>query len=145
MTGEHSPTGGVKPFPIAGRYVNERERLAGMTDAERAWRAQWLKDQILSKHEPVHVPALERELLNPIRRFYRFPLDCVESMMKPVVVSLILVFAICVPPDDVTTTNLPLSGHCIRARIALLLRQGRNWSCSAVCDDILLQISSECE
>lgn len=145
MTGEHSPTGGVKPFPIAGRYVSERERLAGMTDAERAWRAQWLKDQILSKHEPVHVPALERELLNPIRRFYRFPLDCVESMMKPVVVSLKLVLQLVCRLDDVTTTNLTLLGHRICARIAILLRQGRNWSVCIVCHDILLQIPSECE
>lgn len=91
MPKEHSPAGGVKPFPIAGRYVSERERLAGMTDGERAWRAQWLKDQILSKHEPVHVPELERELMNPIRRFYRYPLDCVERMMMPVVVSFCFV------------------------------------------------------
>jgi NADH dehydrogenase (ubiquinone) 1 beta subcomplex subunit 6 len=77
----------AKPFPIAGRYVNERERMTGMTESERAWRAQWLKDQVLSHREPVRVPELERELMNPIRRLYRAPLDMVESMMKPIVVS----------------------------------------------------------
>lgn len=41
-----SETGGVRPMGIAGRMVRERERLVGMTDAERAWRAQYLKDQV---------------------------------------------------------------------------------------------------
>lgn len=41
-----SETGGVRPMAIAGRMVRERERLVGMTDAERAWRAQYLKDQV---------------------------------------------------------------------------------------------------
>lgn len=78
-----SQTGGVKPFSIAGRYVNERERLNGMTDAERAFRKQWLKDQILTHNEPKHVPQLYQELYNPIRRFYRWPLDKVWTILTP--------------------------------------------------------------
>lgn len=79
-----SDTGGVKPFPIAGRYVSERERLLGMTDSERAWRAQYLKDQILSPNEPRFVPELYKETMNPIRRFYRAPLDAVHRILTPV-------------------------------------------------------------
>lgn len=78
-----SDTGGVKPFSIAGRYVNERERLNGMTDAERAFRKQWLKDQILSEHEPRFVPELYKETYNPIRRFYRWPLDQLYKALTP--------------------------------------------------------------
>jgi NADH dehydrogenase (ubiquinone) 1 beta subcomplex subunit 6 len=84
---EHTATGGVKSFPIAGRLVNERERLRGMTDDERAWRRQWVKDQILSKNEPRHVPEYWNEITNPIRRFYQFPLATVEKVIAPVVVS----------------------------------------------------------
>ncbi|KAL5282198.1 hypothetical protein ACFFRR_005426 [Megaselia abdita] len=79
-----SPTGGVKPMAIAGRMVRERERLIGMTDFERNWRKQWLKDQELGHHEPKRVPALERELMNPIRRFYRAPLDKLCEALTPV-------------------------------------------------------------
>ncbi|XP_037040237.1 uncharacterized protein LOC119077153 [Bradysia coprophila] len=77
-----SQTGGVTPMAIAGRMVSERERLLGMSAEERAWRAQWLKDQRLAPHEPVHIPELYR--LNPIRRFYKAPLNQVESMLAPV-------------------------------------------------------------
>lgn len=42
-----SETGGARPMAIAGRMVRERERLVGMTDAERAWRSQYLKDQVI--------------------------------------------------------------------------------------------------
>lgn len=78
-----SKTGGVKPMSIAGRYVSERERLNGMTDAERKFRAQYLKDQILSPNEPRHVPELARSTLNPIRRFYRYPLDKLCEFLTP--------------------------------------------------------------
>lgn len=71
---------------IAGRMVRERERLIGMTDFERNWRKQWLKDQELH-HEPKPVPALEKELMNPIRRFYRAPLDKLCEVLTPVMVS----------------------------------------------------------
>lgn len=81
-----SQTGGVRPMAIAGRMVSERERLFGMSTEERAWRAQWVKDQRLSPNEPVHVPELIKSKLNPIRRFYRAPLDKVMSILTPVVV-----------------------------------------------------------
>lgn len=79
-------TAGVKPMAIAGRMVRERERLVGMTDQERAWRKQWLKDLELH-HGPRTVPALEKELMNPIRRAYRAPLDAVHKALTPVLVS----------------------------------------------------------
>lgn len=81
-----SQTGGVRPMAIAGRMVSERERLFGMSPEERAWRAQWVKDQRLAPHEPVHVPELINSRLNPIRRFYRAPLDKVCSILTPVLV-----------------------------------------------------------
>ncbi|KAG8230577.1 hypothetical protein J437_LFUL004490 [Ladona fulva] len=75
-----SQTGGVKPFPIEGRVGRVRERLTGMTDEEREWRKKWLKDQELSPREPVAVP----EVLNPIRRAYRMPLDKIFTALVPV-------------------------------------------------------------
>lgn len=84
---ESSPTGGVQPFPIGGRLVKERERLLGMSDQERAWRKQYLKDQQLSEREPVYVPEYWLERTNPIRRFYQFPLATVEKALSPVIVS----------------------------------------------------------
>lgn len=82
-----SDTGGVKPFPIGGRLVRERERLLGMTDEERAYRKQYLKDQILAHDEPREVPEYWLERTNPIRRFYQFPLATVEKALTPVIVS----------------------------------------------------------
>ena len=87
MSVPHSPTGGVQPFPIGGRLVRERERLLGMSNEERAWRKQYLKDQELSKNEPRFVPEYWKERTNPIRRFYQFPLNTVENIIKPVIVS----------------------------------------------------------
>uniref|UniRef100_A0A0A9ZHC0 NADH dehydrogenase [ubiquinone] 1 beta subcomplex subunit 6 n=1 Tax=Lygus hesperus TaxID=30085 RepID=A0A0A9ZHC0_LYGHE len=80
-----STTGGVKAFSIQGRLCRERERLhgSGMTPAERAWRAQWIKDQRLAPHEPVHVPEIQNHLVNPIRRFYRAPMDKFEKLLVP--------------------------------------------------------------
>lgn len=78
-----SQTGGVKPMSIAGRMQSERERLLGMTDAERAWRIQWLKDQQLSPSEPRNVAEIRTALYNPIRRAYRWPLDQVEKVLCP--------------------------------------------------------------
>lgn len=80
-----SPTGGVKPMSIAGRYMSERERLAGMTPAERAFRKQWLKDQELAPNEPRNVPEMYKARYNPIRRFYRWPLDQFGKMLVPMV------------------------------------------------------------
>lgn len=79
-------TGGVEPMGIAGRMVRERERLLGMSTEERAWRAQWVKDQHLAPNEPVHVPEYWKERINPIRRFYRAPLDGLYNALKPVLV-----------------------------------------------------------
>ena len=48
-----SPTGGVKAMNIGGRLVRERERLIGMTEEERAWRARYLKSHILAPEVPL--------------------------------------------------------------------------------------------
>ncbi|XP_043488027.1 uncharacterized protein LOC122514943 [Polistes fuscatus] len=70
---------------LGRRMVRQRERLIGMTDEERAWRAQFLKDQILDPSEPVIPPNYYKERYNPIRRFYRAPLDKFENMLVPLV------------------------------------------------------------
>lgn len=83
-----SQSGGAKPMAIQGRMAHERERLSGMTEAERAWRKQWLKDQVLNPKEPLFIPKDSPELLNPIRRFYRWPLDKLfYGILKPKIVS----------------------------------------------------------
>ncbi|XP_037957465.1 uncharacterized protein LOC119687275 [Teleopsis dalmanni] len=79
---ESSDTGNVKPMDLGGRLVRERERLIGMTSEERAWRKQYLKDLQLS-HGPRRVPELELELTNPIRRFYKAPLDKLCDVLTP--------------------------------------------------------------
>lgn len=89
-----SPTGGVKPFSLEGRLYRERERLSGMTAEERAWRAKWVKDQVLSPNEPRVVPELYKELYNPIRRVYRKPLDAVQKLLEPIMVIIIADFFI---------------------------------------------------
>ncbi|KAL1490838.1 hypothetical protein ABEB36_013463 [Hypothenemus hampei] len=81
--GLESQTGGVKPMAIAGRFDLERERLLGMTEAERAYRKQWLKDQHLAPNEPRVVPEIYKATTNPIRRFYRWPLDQLEKKLTP--------------------------------------------------------------
>lgn len=78
-----SNTGGVKPVNLGGRLVNVRERMLGMSDWERAYRKQYLKDQILSPNEPKYVHELYLELNNPIRRFYRAPLDAFGRWLEP--------------------------------------------------------------
>lgn len=79
-----SQTAGVKPMSIAGRFNSERERLLGMTDEERAFRKQWLKDQELAPNEPRPVPEMYRATYNPIRRAYRWPLDQLAKVLLPV-------------------------------------------------------------
>ena len=71
--------GGVKPMHLEGRGAMRRERLAGMTHEERLYRKQWLSDQVLTPREPVFNPKLWKEFRNPIRRFYRFPLDYFQN------------------------------------------------------------------
>lgn len=78
-----SDTGGVQPMRIEGRTDTERERLIGMTEEERKWRARFLKSQILAPEEPVVPKGWYQERFNPIRRFYRFPMDKVESALTP--------------------------------------------------------------
>ena len=84
-----SQSGGLKPMAIEGRMSRTRERCIGMTDAERAWRAKWVKDQILHADEPKIPEAYYKERFNPIRRFYRFPLDKFERAIFPMMVLLI--------------------------------------------------------
>ena len=80
-------TGGVKAFPIEGRFAHERERLAGgFNDADRAWRKQYLKDQELH-NEPINPEWYYRERYNPIRRFYRWPLETLFNNLEPTLVS----------------------------------------------------------
>ncbi|XP_022663987.1 uncharacterized protein LOC111268892 [Varroa jacobsoni] len=82
----HSYTGGVKPMNVEGRFGNERSRLSGeFTDADRAWRKQWLKDQVIAPDEPRHVPELVRSYKNIIRRFYQYPFDKLEATLEPYV------------------------------------------------------------
>lgn len=80
-----SDTGGVLAMDLVGRLSRERERLASMTDAERAFRREYLKAQQLAPDEPRFVPALYKELYNPIRRAYRFPLDVIGKFLGPIV------------------------------------------------------------
>lgn len=81
-------TGGVKPMTITGRMTRERERCIGMSDEERRWRAQWLKDQELSPREPVHVDELTKAIRNPIRRFYTRPLNFIgDKYLVPAMVN----------------------------------------------------------
>lgn len=83
-----SDTGGVKPMTIAGRMVRERERCIGMTAEERAWRAQWLKDQVLTEREPVYVKEYHDAIRNPFRRFYTAPLNAVGRYLIPIMVNI---------------------------------------------------------
>lgn len=80
-----SDTGGVKSFPIETRLGDIRERLLGMTDEERAYRRQWLKDQHLSPNEPREVPELYKARYNIFRRIYRYPLNQLQNILTPVV------------------------------------------------------------
>lgn len=82
----HSETGGVRPMNIQGRMMRERERMIGMTDAERAWRAKWVKDQVLHG-EPVVPNTWYKERYNPIRRFYRAPMEAFQAALTPLIVS----------------------------------------------------------
>jgi NADH dehydrogenase (ubiquinone) 1 beta subcomplex subunit 6 len=79
-----SPTGGVEAFPIEGPLGNERYRLTvGMTDEDRAYRRQWLQDQILAESEPVEIPGYYEARYNPIRRAYMWPLNQVFAPLYP--------------------------------------------------------------
>jgi len=71
---------------IEGRFGHERARLSGeFTDADRAWRKQWLKDQHLAPDEPRVVPELQREFKNAFRRIYRAPMDALFRALEPTI------------------------------------------------------------
>ncbi|KOX69501.1 hypothetical protein WN51_06588 [Melipona quadrifasciata] len=80
-----SNSGGVKVMNIGGRVMNERERLIGMLDEERAWRARFLKSQHLAPDEPLMSKEYYKHYYNPFRRFYRVPLNAFERLLTPVV------------------------------------------------------------
>lgn len=82
--GKGGQLAGVKPMSISGRFNSERERLLGMTEEERLFRKQWLQDQHLSPNEPRVVPEMYKATFNPIRRFYRWPLDQVGKALTPI-------------------------------------------------------------
>lgn len=73
---------------IAGRLTRDRERCIGMTPEERAWRAQWLKDQQLTPREPVYVKEYHEAIRNPIRRFYTAPLNALGRALEPIMVNI---------------------------------------------------------
>ncbi|KOC71177.1 hypothetical protein WH47_06238 [Habropoda laboriosa] len=79
-----SDSSGVKPMTISGRLSSERERLIGMTDDERAFRARYLKSLELAPEEPITPEGLYKETYNPFRRFYRVPLNKFEAALKPI-------------------------------------------------------------
>lgn len=68
---------------IAGRMARERERMLGMSDEERAWRKRFLKHQILVD-EPVTPPNYYKLRYNPIKRFFRFPMDMFQKAITPI-------------------------------------------------------------
>jgi NADH dehydrogenase (ubiquinone) 1 beta subcomplex subunit 6 len=104
-----SDTGGVKPFSIQGRLARERERLLGMSDKERAWRRQWIKDQELSPNEPRYVPEYYKERYNPIRRAYKMPLDIAFKPLIPVLVREVKMHSVVLG-----TSNLPIMARLVR-------------------------------
>jgi len=69
---------------ITGRTHLEKVRLDGMTPEQREWRKKWLKDQTLSPREPILIPKDHPDLMNPIRRFYRKPLDVLFFKVLPI-------------------------------------------------------------
>jgi len=83
---DHSYTGGVKAMNISGRLIHEKERLYGMTPEEREWRKKWLRDQELTPREPIAAKYYDKDLMNPIRRMYRKPLDIVWfKLLEPMI------------------------------------------------------------
>lgn len=81
-----SDTGGVVPMVLEGREKFMQDRMRGMTPERRAYRKQWLHDQVLSHREPVEVPQLYEELHNPFRRLLNYPFRRLELALKPTMV-----------------------------------------------------------
>ena len=74
-----------KPFPIEP-FPHERQRLPfKMTEEDRMRRKIWLHSQELTEREPIRVPELERMIFNPIRRFYRAPMDKLFAALAPAI------------------------------------------------------------
>ncbi|CAK9293169.1 unnamed protein product [Gordionus sp. m RMFG-2023] len=73
------------PMSLQGKMRFERERLAGMTDAERKWRNQWLKDQEIKATEPVDIPELYTFYNNFFRRAFHWPMDTLFSLLVPII------------------------------------------------------------
>ncbi|EFN85855.1 hypothetical protein EAI_12507 [Harpegnathos saltator] len=76
---------GDRPMSITRRMDRERERMLGMTDEERAWRKKWLKAQVLAPEEPVMPNNYYKEMYNPLRRFYKWPMNKFQNMLEPVI------------------------------------------------------------
>ncbi len=73
-----SDTGGVSPMVLEGREKFMKERMRGMTPEQRAYRKQWLQDQILTDREPVEVPQIYYELNNVFKRTINYPFNKLE-------------------------------------------------------------------
>merc|ERR1711893_176565 len=75
--GNKLPPFAIEPLP------HERQRLGngGMTPEQRALRKQWVMDQKLAPHEPVHIQALNPK--NPFRRIYGAPWDALFNALRP--------------------------------------------------------------
>ncbi|XP_018394497.1 PREDICTED: exosome complex exonuclease RRP42 isoform X2 [Cyphomyrmex costatus] len=82
---DNSATLGDRPMTIARRMVRDRERMLGMTDEERAWRKKWLDAQKLAPEEPVYPKGYYEQMYNPIRRFYKAPMNKFENMLTPTI------------------------------------------------------------
>nr|XP_027194597.1 uncharacterized protein LOC113789278 [Dermatophagoides pteronyssinus] len=79
----HSPSSGVLHTSIEGAFSNERARLGPtFTETDRQWRIKYLESQNLHPAEPFEVPELSKVHYNPIRRFYRWPLDQLEKFLR---------------------------------------------------------------
>lgn len=78
---------GVKIMSIGGRVTSERERLIGMLEEEREWRARFLKSQNLAPDEPLMTKEYYKELYNPFRRLYKLPFNKFEALLSPLIVS----------------------------------------------------------
>lgn len=86
MSCSSDPATGVKVFSIGGRMIDPRQRCMGMTDEERRWRAQFLKDQVLYPNEPKEVPELYKATTNVFRRLWRTPMWRFQTLMSSILV-----------------------------------------------------------
>ncbi|XP_050425349.1 uncharacterized protein LOC126836199 [Adelges cooleyi] len=82
-SGPATETNGALPIDLEGRHRHVRHRLTNMTDEERAFRRKFLHSQHLTPDEPKVVPEMYEELYNPIRRFYRAPMNAFQSVLEP--------------------------------------------------------------